>query len=78
MCHFILANNLPAPSQLHMTHYSNTCLLLEWLHEAATPISKATPTTLGFRVYVNGIAEGQVFLMESIKNIPLRINFVAF
>lgn len=43
-----------------MTHYSNTCLLLEWSSQAAPPTSEATPTLLGYRVYVNGIAEGQV------------------
>ena len=50
-----------------MTHYSNTCLLLEWSSEAATPTNEAAthtneamPTTLGYRVYVNGVAEGQV------------------
>lgn len=55
-----LVDCLPIPTQLHMTHYSNTCLLLEWTSEVATPTSEATPTILGYRVYVNGIAEGQV------------------
>jgi len=58
---FCVASCLPSPSQLQMTHYSNTCLLLEWSSEAAMPTIEVTPAILGYRVYVNGIAEGQVF-----------------
>jgi len=54
-----LANQYPAPTQLQMTHYSNTCLLLEWSCKLAAH-SETSPTILGHRVYVNGIAEGQV------------------
>ena len=43
-----------------MSHYSNTCLLLEWSSETAMPSTEAMPTLLGYRIYVNGIAEGQV------------------
>ncbi|XP_065897790.1 uncharacterized protein [Dysidea avara] len=52
-------NHYPAPTQLQMTHYSNTCLLLEWCC-GLTAHSEAPPAILSYRVYVNGIAEGQV------------------
>ena len=44
--------NLP-PSSLHMSHYSPTCLLLQW---DATHCNSAT----GFNIYVNGSLEGTV------------------
>jgi len=50
-----------------MTHYSNTCLLLEWSCGLAAH-SEAPSTILGHRVYVNGIAEGQVILHSYLYN----------
>jgi hypothetical protein len=65
--HYVIpAGNLPGVTDLQMTHHSDVCVLLRWtspgspLHSSPTHIEK-----LGYRVFVNGTAEGMVRMLVS-------------
>lgn len=47
---------LPAPVKLFMSHYSSSCLLIQW----DTPTYIQYPPLMGYKIYVNGESEGMV------------------
>ena len=48
---------LPPPTRLTMSKYSSDAILLQWVPVAA---GRSSAMLLGYRVYVNGVAEGMV------------------
>ena len=54
---FLPTKDLPVPTELQMSHFSESCVLVQW---SPTPATYTTAVLQGYRVYVNGNAEGMV------------------
>jgi len=51
------SKDLPVPTELQMSHFSESCVLVQW---SPIPSTYTTAVLQGYRVYVNGNAEGMV------------------
>lgn len=55
----VMISDLPCVRELEMAHHSDVCVLLRWVAPLTIPHGSSTKR-LGYRVYVNGVAEGMV------------------
>lgn len=51
---------LSPPQSLHMTHYSSSCILIQWDPPAAPGKGESSLTLLGYKIYINGESERMV------------------